>query len=190
MLYFRLVIYTNNTANNLDTNTLLDFERLISIEIARRRLTDGCFSTADETIHISELFIRLDTSDTFKDYRQLVEYIAIRSHLYAFDWQTMMVSRRSPNYRRTIINLLSNIYRHKGVLLTKLCQEVCDSGGKYGNRIETIAQDLEKFINFLRDHDQIIELSEEIDNDRLVYVRGTFDVKRDMLLPHQYFQDI
>lgn len=85
------------------------YEAIVQMEMSRKAMMDNYLEHGALSVDaLFEKFAQLTTltHDLFSYHYQMVEFLCIRSHLYAVDFKAETVSRRPTDYRRAMLKLL------------------------------------------------------------------------------------
>uniref|UniRef100_A0A914WZA0 Uncharacterized protein n=1 Tax=Plectus sambesii TaxID=2011161 RepID=A0A914WZA0_9BILA len=161
---------------------------ILQLELSRKAMTDSYLENG--SLSVDALFeqFALTQQDLFSYHYQMIEFLCIRSHLYAVDFDAKSVSRRHMDYRRALSKLLLCCCQRTYCFVEDLRELALQSNdNSYAPIVDQCASKL-AFENFLKEHEQLFEMSEVIDDkeNRMVQARGTYDVIHDILLPHYY----
>lgn len=161
---------------------------MIDSEMIRKAMIDSHLEFGE--LSMKTLFGKFATSqnDLFSYQYQMVEYLCNRSHLYAIDTVNKSVSRRSTDYRRAVALLLMHCFEGNNLLVKDLWQFALLSNDAAFAPIVNRCASKQEFEDFLKEHEQLFEVTEVIDDNenRFVRIRGTYDVDTHIFLPRYY----
>ena len=160
---------------------------IVQLETSRKAMVDNFLEY--DALSVDALFEKfaLASREFFSYHYQMVEFLCIRSHLYLVDFATKSVSRRPKDYRRALSKFLMRCQEENcSVEGLRQMALVCKDD-TYASVVEKCRSKFE-FENFLKEHEQLFEMTEVIDNkeNRLVQARGTYDLDNDLFLPRYY----
>uniref|UniRef100_A0A914WSK2 Uncharacterized protein n=1 Tax=Plectus sambesii TaxID=2011161 RepID=A0A914WSK2_9BILA len=163
-------------------------EAIVQMETSRKAMTDNYLEYGPLCVDtLFEKFIHAQ-HELFSYHYQMIEFLCIRSHLYAVDFEAKSVSRRHMDYRRALSRLLICCCQRADCSVEDLRQLALQSNdNSYAPNFDQCASKL-AFENFLKEHEQLFEMSEVIDDkeNRMVQARGTYDTTHDIFLPRYY----
>uniref|UniRef100_A0A914WX02 RGS domain-containing protein n=1 Tax=Plectus sambesii TaxID=2011161 RepID=A0A914WX02_9BILA len=177
------------STNNLSTATQRPSrEAIVQMETSRKAMTDNYLEYGPLCVDTLFEKFALTQQDLFSYHYQMIEFLCIRSHLYAVDFDAKSVSRRHMDYRRALSRLLICCCQRADCSVEDLRQLALQSSDDtYAPIVDRCASKL-AFENFLKEHEQLFEMTEVIDDkeNRMVQARGTYDTTHDIFLPRYY----